>query len=637
MRFYGVMSKASAPSLARRLRVPFIVLAVVAALLWFGCEWLVSRAQEKVKESLAARGLSLTSKSESWSLWGGITLQDAVLRQVSGNKVPLLQISALHVEVEWGQSWEHGSAITRWLAEDAVLTLQDVEGAITVNPFTLDSVVRDGQVDVVRLRLGQGALTVDLKGEVLTSSSPSEGGDKTPFSPDWQSLRSVFRTLSFNPDAGPFQITGLFAVDLRNSPVIWNADLRGAGQQVEWRGVPLKNAIVEGQVSQGGLRLSGDFQLTQGSALIEMSREGWSQTPLNLSGTLTDSANRSDDFEAAYLGRARTLTISRLSGPADLLELARNYPLLGAQLPTALTVKTFPDILAKDFVLDLSQEPPVWTLASVQLRTPAAIMVTVRDQPLTIDDITGQISRKTGRWHFNDLKGKLLDGRFKLDGSYDGRILTDAQVSLQSLRLARLKPWLGKISASLDDSDLSLNYRGAICSSPIRSTGSGSLILTNAPVVHIPLLEQTYALFPKLLPDRGRAGAGEFQVTFSMNKGVATIDPFKGRSEAITVTATGTVDLVKQYVQGRARANLRGIVGRITLPLSHVFTDMEISGPLDDIRVSPEGPIGGAKGLFQGTAKVAKGSVKLSGNVLKESLTLPFEALGMFGEEKPGE
>ncbi|MBB5040222.1 AsmA-like C-terminal region-containing protein [Prosthecobacter dejongeii] len=631
------MSTVSAPSLARRLCVPLIALAVVATVLWLGCEWLVRRAQVQVKESLAARGLLLTSKSESWSLWGGVTLQDAVLSQVSGNRPPLLQISALHVEVEWGQSWEHRSAITRWLAEDAVLTLQDEVGAVTLNPFTLDSVVREGQVDVARLRLGQGALTVDVKGEVLTSTTSEQGGDKTPFSPDWQSLRSVFRTLSFNPEAGPFQITGVFAVDLRNSAVIWNADLQGTGQHVEWRGVPLKNAMVEGQVSQGGLRLTGDFQFTQGSALIEMSREGWSQTPLNLSGTLTDSANRSDEFEAAYLGSQRTLTIARLSGPADLLELAQNYPLLAAQLPSALTVKTFPDILAKDFVLDLSQEPPVWTLASAQLRTPASIVVTVRDQPLTMDGITGQVSRKKDLWHFNDLKGKLLDGRFKLDANYDGRILTDAQVSLQSLRLARLTPWLGKINDSLEDSDLSLNYQGTICNNPVRSTGGGSLILTNAPVVHIPLLEQTYALFPKLLPDRGRAGAGQFQVTFSMNKGVATIDPFKGRSEAITVTATGTVDLVNQYVQGRARANLRGIVGRITLPLSHVFTDMEISGPLDDIRVSPEGPIGGAKGLFQGTAKVAKGSVKLSGNVLKEGLTLPFEALGMFGEQKAGE
>lgn len=631
------MSSASPSSLARRLRILLIAVAVLAVLLWSGCEWLVSRAQAEVKESLAARGLSLTSKSESWSLWGGITLEDAVLSEASGNNPPLMQISALHVEVEWGQSWKAGTAITRWLAEDAVLTLNDEQGAISLNPFTLDSVVREGQVDVARLQLGQGALLVDVKGEILTSSAQAESSDKTPFQPDWQPLRSTLRTLSFNPAAGPFQITGEFAVDLRNRPVIWSADLRGTGQQVDWRGVPLKDAVVEGQVSQGGLRLTGDFKLTQGSALMELSREGWSQTPLSLSGTLTDSANRSDEFEAAYLGSARTLTLSRLSGPADLLELARNYPLLAGQIPAALTVKTFPDVLAKDFVLDLGQEPPVWTLASAQLRTPASIIVTVRDQPLAIEGITGQVSRQGGQWHFHDLKGQLLDGHFKLNASYDGRILTDSQVSLQSLRLARLTPWLGKISASLEDSDLSLNYRGAICNSPVRSTGSGTLILTKAPVVHIPLLEQTYALFPKLLPDRGRAGAGEFQVTFSMNKGVATIDPFKGRSEAVTVTATGTVDLVKQYVQGRARANLRGIVGRITLPLSHVLTDMEISGPLDDIRVSPEGPIGGAKGLFQGTAKAAKGSVKLSGNVLKEGLTLPFEALGMFGEQKAGE
>ena len=119
-----------------------------------------------------------------------------------------------------------------------------------------------------------------------------------------------------------------------------------------------------------------------------------------------------------------------------------------------------------------------------------------------------------------------------------------------------------------------------------------------------------------------------------MTRGVATIDPFKGRSEAVTVTAKGTVDLVNRYVEGHARANLRGVVGRITLPLSHVLTDMEIRGPLDDIRVSPEGPVGGVKKLLGGSTEVAKDSVKMSGTVLKEGLTLPFQALGMFGDEE---
>lgn len=635
------MSQTPRPSFLRRYRL-LLILGLLTLGLWGAYEWLLSSARSRLNDRLAVRGLVLTSTAESWSAWGGITLKQAALRHLSddGNGQPLLETSALHVDILWQETWSTGDAVTRWQAQDATLVVHDDVGAVTLDHVFTDFDVRSGEIQIVRFNAANGPLTFALKGNIVLAPPASPGVQEGEFELNLRPLRATLNTLRFNPAKGPFHVTGDFTVDRRSTSPTWSGKVRGTGQNVEWRGLPLRDALVQGQVSQAGLDLTCDLALLQGSAQVHLNREGWSQTPLQMNGTLTDTAERRDDFTASYLGSTRTLTVNEISGKADLIELGRTFPPIAAQIPDFLEVKTFPDLIARDFVWPFGEDIPAWSLASLQLRSPADLVLTIRDHPLAVNDLTGRLSHKEGIWHFDDLKGQLLEGRFTLEGDYNGLILSKARVSLRSLRLARLSPWVGKVGSNLDDSDLSLTYSGAICGDPVRSTGSGSLILTNAPVVHIPLIEQAYTLFPKMLPDRGRAGAGSFQLNFSMTKGIAAIDPFKARSEAVTVTATGTVDLVRRRVDGKARANLRGIVGRITLPLSHVFTDMEVSGPLDDIRVTPEGPVGGVKNLLKGTAKAATGGAKLSSGVLREGLTLPFEALGMFGrekKEKPGQ
>ncbi len=617
---------------SRRVWWLLAFLVITTGLAWGAYAWLVNNARTKVNDRLAERGLVLKARSETWSLRGGITLQEAVLARLDGGQEPLVEISALQVDVLWREAWAERAAVTRWRAEDAILVLHDEEGSVTLKKFTTDFIVRRGKTELTRVAAQDGSLSLDLTGEILPV--PPGPAPENRFELRLKALRATLNTLRFEPGSGPFRVTGDFTVDRAKTPMTWNANLRGEGQDVNWRGLPMRAAVVQGTASDAGLNLACDLRLLKGGARLAVARAGWAPAPITLKGTLTDEAGRSSEFDASYDGPAKVLTVPRLAGDADLLELASTFPPLAEHIPEALTVKKFPRIEAQDFVWDSGAQPAQWSLARLDLKTPAQVVVTVREHPVAVDAILGQVSRKGGAWHFHDFKGRLLEGSFTLDGDYDGGHLGDAKVSLKSLRLARLSPWLGKVSAGLDDSDLSLTYRGTICDQPVRSTGSGSLVLTHAPVVHIPLLEQTYALFPKLLPDKGKDGTGEFQVEFSMTKGVATIDPFKGRSQALTVTATGTVDLVKRRVDGHARANLRGVVGVVTSPLSHVLTDMEISGPLDDIRVSPEGPVSGVKKLLGGTAKVAKGSVKLSGAVLKEGLTLPFEALGMFGQKK---
>lgn len=621
---------ASSPSPSRRLRWVAGILVVGLGAVWGAHHWLVQEAKAKVNERLAERGLTLKSKRETWSLWGGITLKEAALYRLGDESRPLLAVSRLDVDVLWGQIWASRRAVTQWRAKDATLILTDEAGSVELTDFTMDLLLRDRTLEMTQVGLRHASLKTDLKGEILLGAQGE--GPNEPFEMDLRVLRSVLNTLRFEEGSGQFLITGAFSADMRNQPVAWSADVKGTGQNLNWRGLPLRDALVEGQASQGGLALACELKLTAGSALIELTRSGWRDTPVMMGGTLTDSVGRSDAFKGSYESATKTVTVAEIQGNADLVELARGFPALADKLPSKVTVKTFPEIDARDFVLKTGEKPPVWTLARAQFKTPAAIVVEVRGKPVAVDEITGSLSYQGSEWQFEGLKGRLLDGRFTLDANYNGEELSDAKVTLKSLQLARLEPWLGEVGGGLQKSDLTLEYNGVICNDPVRSTGSGSLVLSNAPVVHIPLLEQTYALFPKLLPDRGRAGAGSFQVTFSMNRGVATIDPFKGRSEALTVTAKGTVDLVNRQVEGHARANLRGVVGRITLPLSHVLTDMTIRGPLDDIRVSPEGPIGGVKKLLGGSTEVAKDSVKMSGTVLKEGLTLPFQALGMFGD-----
>ncbi len=200
---------------------------------------------------------------------------------------------------------------------------------------------------------------------------------------------------------------------------------------------------------------------------------------------------------------------------------------------------------------------------------------------------------------------------------------SNAEVTMQSMRLADVTPWVGKLSTRLEDAELTFIYRGTLGNDPSTSTGSGSLELTHAPVVHVPLLDSAYRLFPKILSKENPRDEGEVRVKFVMTKGVADVQPIKGLGQSIVVTGRGTVDLNKRTVDGQARANIRGIVGVIISPISVAFMEMRVRGPFNDIKVSPLGLIGAAK-------SVVKNTVRLSSVVVREGVSLPFEALGMF-------
>lgn len=619
------MSRTSHPS---RLRLLLIGMTLTGALLFGAYQWLVNTAQSTLRQRLIEHGLSLTYTSQSWSPWGGITLNDAALRRLSPGNEPLIEITALHVDILWREVWHARAVVTRWHINDATLTLHDPEGAVALQHFTTDFAVRDDKIDLTRLDAVNGPVTFAVTGQIIiAAASDAPTAHDQGFQLNLKPLRAVLDTLEFKPGTGPFMITGSFTVDLRQTAVMYGAALHGTGKQLEWRGVPMQQAEVDVRLSQAELKVSSHLTFAQGSATFEATRNGWEQEPLIMTGTLTDSAGRKDEFKGQHQGKTGTLTIARVSGNADLLELAHNIPSLAAQLPHDVKVTTFPDIVAQDFVWHAGAHPPDWTLASLQLRKPAAVIVTVREHALPIDHLLGRLSYDHHAWHFDGLQGQLLGGHFMLTASYDGKTLSKAELTLQNLHLTQLSPWLGKLSARLEAAELSLTYEGIIGNDPAQSTGSGTLDLVHAPVIHVPLLDQAYQLFPKVLSREHPDDTGEVKVKFAMTKGLATVEPMKVIGQSVVVTARGTVDLVKRVVEGHARANVRGVVGVIISPISVLFMEMKVSGPLDNIQVSSLGALGAAKSVITSAAK-------LSSTVLRTGVSVPFEALGMFGKDK---
>lgn len=609
----------------RLLRILLCAVIGISLLLWGGCEWLVSTAQSRLRQRLADRGLSLTASSQTWSIWGGITLKKAVLGHLAPGGKPLIEFSALHVGVLWQDVWRTRSAVTSWRSKDATLTLTDEQGAVSFQHFTTRFTLRDDSIDIARLDTVNGPMAFTLAGQILTAASTAASPD-TAFTLDLTPLRAVFATLAIKTRASPFHISGTFALDLRASPAAWSADLHGAGSQLEWHDVPVQAAEITAQLSQAQLTLSSHITFAHGSAQVGLTRSDWGKSPLILNGTLSDSAGRADEFKGQHDGSSGTLTIARISGSANLLELARNVPSVAASLPASVTVTTFPDIIAENFVLHADDHPPEWMLTSLHVRKAADVTVIVREHPVNVAHLTGSLSYHHRTWKFEDVKGRMFGGRFTLNGSYDGRILSQADVTLQTMQLGQLAPWVGKLPASLDSANLSLIYHGAISNDPLNSTGSGTVTLAHAPIVHVPLLDQAYTLFPKIIPHEHSSGVGEVEAKFSMSHGIATVEPMKVRGAAVIVTARGTIDLNKRVVEGHARANLHGFGGVLLSPVSVLFLEMKVTGPLDDIRVSPLGILGAAK-----TVVVA--SAKLSSTVLREALALPFEALGMFQDD----
>jgi hypothetical protein len=639
----------------------------VAGGFWMARRPIMARVENVLVQRLAERGVYLHYDRRSWSLGQGLRLEEVVLHREAKGEHPLIEVSTHAVAISVPELFKTRSLISRWSTKDATVTLHDDAGPVTFEHVTTKIVVRARVIETSRLDFQQGPRTFALSGKVLLAQSADEPpAEPAPFAIDLSTVREVLSVLDFKEGHTPFAIQGSYSLDLRAEAAVWQADLVGTGRDIEWQGVPLRVATAQGQLSYTGMKLTSRLQFTTGSAEVSLTRRDWDAAPLLIVGSLTDGANETDKFSAAYENPSRTLSVNSLRGKAHLLEFAANFPTLTPRLPTDVQFQKFPDLAVTNFSYSFARQSDAWsassiqthspgdvtsvvggeplkiaalegvvafvdngwkaqlksgpmswrmlsvkgaeidgslansrlqakldlrlskgstalelssadwprtplhftgsltdshglidrvtgryqqepaelriaqlsgkanlleyatnfpgltappsesfgfrafpeiavtdftyrpgksmTLGSLRLVNPADLTVTFRDRPVAIDRVEGQVGFDGRAWKLSRIRGRLFDGQFSLDGSYENGTLRRADITASNLHLAEFKAWQGDTANSIGAAVLAFDYRGAIGSDLLQFTGAGAIRMENAPIVKVPLLDQTYAL-----------------------------------------------------------------------------------------------------------------------------------------------
>ncbi|MEO8351976.1 MAG: hypothetical protein ABI680_09605 [Chthoniobacteraceae bacterium] len=418
-----VTSNASAHSaprrkLLRRLIRVAAALAVICVAVWAEREPLSAKIEARFIRQLNEHGVYPHYSQRSWLPWRGLRFDRVVMHRDAGENDPVIELSGLTVELPWTAIWEHRDVISRWQTTDATLTLHDAAGSIAFDHVAADIVLRGQRLEILKLKVRHQSVSCDVAGGIILKAPaqkmPASAGEPKPsppreFAVNLQVVRTVLAWLDFKPDAGPFDIYGTVSMDFQAAPE-WQAELRGTGQGVEWKGIPLRAASAHGEFSQAGMRITPDVRFTKGSAKVAISREGWKGSPLLVAGEFADNAGRADTFSASYDPPSRGYVVAALDGAADLSAFATNFPGLLPHLPAGIQIRTFPEIAARN-ILWTSQDPSgTWSVDSLEFKTPADATITLGGRPLTIDGVKARASRGNGHWRIQGTSGRISWG-----------------------------------------------------------------------------------------------------------------------------------------------------------------------------------------------------------------------------------
>lgn len=553
-------------------------------------------------------------------------MEGLVLCQSATGKDPVIEVSALNVTFPWENIWRTRQLITVWHAHDATVTFHDAEGAVAFQSVTAKVRLEPGTVTIANIQFAHGAIFGGLSGKVLVREEPNVSSPPRTFTIDLSVVRAALATLDIQPSTGPFRVGGSFSADLRPAVPTWTADLSGSGKKLVWQDVPIEDASAQAQLSSGASKISLDLKLTKGGARLTGSSQDWDKAPLLFTGQIMDSAGRVDSLSGSHEGEPDVWKISSVRGSADLLEFFQNFPAFVPHLPTSFRFRTFPELELTDLICRQTKSGSEWTLEKLQFLKPADVELELKGKPLAISHLTGRAAYQEHTWQLIDLAGGTLGGRVELSGQFIDGEIRRAALSMNDVRMKALGPWITAENTAFADARFSMNYRGTLSAQASHLTGSGSVRFENAPVARIPLLDETYAIVNSIIPHVERKGVGDLKSTFTAKNGVLDVSEFSASSEALKVTGSGKVDLVRSRVDGRAEVKMHGVVGVVASPITDAL-QLKVSGPLKEIKVQPEGPLESIGG-------VAKGASRLPEKILKEGVRLPAHLLEMFTDEK---
>lgn len=605
-----------------------VVGAVVVVLLlgyFAGKAWATRQIEGRIVQRLSERGLSIQWEDLTWTPWRGLLMEGVSVKENHGEHRPVAEVG--NVSVHFPPSQFLGkNRMSIWWMKGSKVVLTDAEGTVTLDNVSLRAEARPGEVMITRATVRQQALVIDVSGKISTRHPAVKRTD--PFVLKLAAFRGTLGALDVE-SGGPFRVTGTFDVDMRQgAPYPWSTGLRGEGENIVWKGIPMNHAVADGSLSDKGTEITVECKGTEADVAVKMTRGEWKSTPFAYEGVLKDKAGREDTFKGTYA--KKVMHIERLEGGADLWKVAKSIPVVAEKLPEKLEVRSFPAVKARDIRVEVAERPVKWSVASVTTDGSGSFSWPYEDERIVFSKVAGGAAYDGTEWTVEDGKASVLGGTVEVSGRYKDGKLREGRIQSEGIRVKDLKMLEDKPSGGAGDGVIYLDYQGAVDFSALEFDGGGMVRLENAPVFDVPLLEEVYDLFLAMIPGIDPPEKGRFDATFTAHGKKVEVTKFKATGGTLNVSAKGTVDLEKKRVDGRARGKLTGLPGLITKPLSRLL-EMEVSGPFDDVRVKPMGPailasseapegVGEAFEAIEETGKAV-------GEVIVEGVKAPFRFL----------
>lgn len=592
----------------RLKKLGIVLLVLIIAALFCGQAFIGSAIESRLDANLSKRGWVLQRTGASWNLWRGLTMEQVKLGREG--QPPVLEADNLSIKVPF--TGGHGLAIT---SHRSPLLLRDDKGEIRLDEVTVELITTDEGLRADRIKARKDGLLVEVKGTIRFAS----GGNRSRWTPRFDAVRGTLAALKMEGEV--FRVGGSFLVDVKDE-IAWNADLSGRGGDVVWQGLPLKSAEARAALSSGTSSIAANLALPRGVADFEVTRDDWESSPFHFEGSVTDQSDRTNDFTGSYQPGGKVWNLKRLDGEADLLSMAKDVPMLSNKIPAEMDFKVFPYVDLRDATMKVGQALQIESLAI----SGGVTSFQMEGRRIEVRNLAGVASYNGKSWRIRRSSGSLFGGKLAMSGSYREGTLSGARASGEGLKLEAMKAASGRKANS--NGVLSFSYKGKLDLDRKTAEGQGKMRLDNAPVIDVPLLDQTYDLFTSMTPGIERGKTGTFNADFVARSKVIDVPRFEATGGTLTVSAKGRVDLARERVDGVARGKLNGLPGVVTKPLSRLL-EMEVGGPYDDIRVKPMGP---AK-LVSNAASSAVGvpvdtieeTGRITGAVLAEVIKVPLK------------
>lgn len=613
--------KPPSPDKGRR-RIAILAVLGIFALISLGQRQVSAMVDQRLRAKLTERGWTLTHRGLTWGPLQGIEVRELKLGKTG--MAPALELSSLEVDIPLRALLGASAGSFGANSHRSAAVFRDEQGEIKWDNVSLKVEMKEGELEIRNLSGRHQGLYAELKGTVLIPEKAADG--PMNWEPDFGGMRGVLASLRMEGAQKPFKVTGTFQVDARAPGLVWTTNLSGKGKALTWHFLPLEEVTAEASLGNAGSTVTARLALPEGEAEFTLTREDWQgSTPFQFRGTLTDAAERRDDFDGLYDPAEKKWLVKNVKGPADLLALAREIPELSAEIPGGVSAEEFPAIHLRNASLVRGEG---WLVQTILLTSPGKLGVMMDGRKVEVSDLRGSLSRDKKGWSINRASAAMFDGQLSLRGTYHDSTLRNATISAEDMDLAEIKEASGRKGTS--NGKVSFTYTGNVDVDTKSLHGRASLRLDNAPVIEVPLLDQTYDLFTSMIPGVERSKTGRFDATLIARGDVIDVPEFIATGGHLTVSAKGRIDLAKERIDGAARGKLTGLPGLVTKPLSRLL-EMEVGGPFDDIRVKPLGPAKLASNtvsaIVGAPVETIEEAGKVTGAVIAEGIKVPFRFL----------